>query len=388
MPDLTPERVLLLTDRYPPQAGGLARASQRLAQHAAANGAAVHVLLLRGDGPPGSVDSAREGDLWVHRLGAERGAADAGQQAAFVIEWLHARERFDLLHGQYASTGGFLAAYHARLMGIAGYVSLRGNDLDRDVYEPGRFAQLTWALQHAHAVGAVSTALARSAGQLAGRTDVRFTPNSVDGELFHPTRPDAAFRERLGLGEGPVVGFVGELRHKKGAQFVLDAFRHVASAHPVQLVIAGTIRTEERLLLERFLEDEPDLAPRVRLCSYLHAPEELNALYNSLDVLLSPSLWEGMPNAVLEAMACGRPVLASDAGGIPDLLIPGETGWMLPRTELHHLGEALREVLDLPEAARAAIGLRAREHVLRRFPPERERRELAEAYAAALSSAR
>lgn len=379
-----PRRVLLLTERFPPQPGGLARSSRRLALHAAASGAAVHVLHLRAEGPPGSLLSVPEDGIWVHRLGGARTTAESGQQAAQVLAWLHEREGFDLLHGQYASTAGFLAAYQGRLLGIASYVSLRGNDLDRDVYDPARFPALEWALRHAGAVGAVSRALASGAARLAGRADARFTPNSVDAGVFCPGAPDAALRASLGLGEGPVLGFAGELRHKKGAGFLLEAFRQAAGESGAQLLVAGPIRAEERRLLDQLLEQEPELAERVHLCPYVEEPVELARLYRLMDLAVCPSLWEGMPNFVLEAMACGRPVLASDAGGIPDVITHGETGWLLSRHQLHRLGEAAREALGLSPEERAAVGERARAHVVREFPPERERRELLDGYRAAL----
>jgi glycosyltransferase involved in cell wall biosynthesis len=311
-----------------------------------------------------------------------------GQGAAQAIAWLHEQAPFDLIHGQYGSTGGCLAAYQARCLGVAGYVSLRGNDLDRDVYDPARFPQLLWALQHAGAVGGVTRALVAQARALSGRDDVRYTPNSVDGALFHPRPSNPALRERLGLDEGAVIGFAGELRHKKGAAFLLEGFRRVVAALGAQLVIVGTVRTEERRLLDQFIQDEPEAADRLHLVPYVQEPAELVDYYALMDLVVCASLWEGMPNCVLEAMACARPVLGSDAGGLPELITPGETGWLLSRHRLHHLGEALREVLSLPLEERAATGARAREFVLQTFPPERERHELAEAYRAAMSHAK
>jgi glycosyltransferase involved in cell wall biosynthesis len=382
VPEL-PRSVLLLTDRYPPHPGGLSRASQRLARHAA-EFAHVHVLVLRDELAPPGVLSSEEGSITVHRLGGLRNAIEAGQAAAQAIDWLHARHPFELLHGQYGSTGGFLAAYHARRLGAAGYVSLRGNDLDRDLYDPTRAAHLIWALQHAHAVGAVSKALARDAEALSARP-VRYTPNSVDGEVF-ASRPRQTARAAMELEAGPVIGFVGELRYKKGAPFILDAFRTLPTELGAQLLLVGVIRAEERKLLELFQTEEPELAGRVHIRSYLDTPEALCDAYAAMDLVLSPSLWEGMPNAVLEAMACERPVLASDAGGIPDLITPGKTGWLISRHELHRLGEALAEVLSLPEAEREAVGATGSIYVREHFPPEREKRELREAYASCLAA--
>lgn len=380
----SPRSVLLLTDRYPPQPGGLARASGRLARHAAAAGARAHVLVLRDDLPEGALAFSEEEGVFVHRLGAPWGAVEWGQTAAQAIDWLHREYGFDLLHGQYGSTGGFLAAYHARRLGIASHVSLRGNDLDRDLHDPSRAPYLIWALQNAGAVGAVSRALARDGEALSGRR-VRYTPNSVDTKLFAPCDPAAA-KQSFGLESGPVVGFVGELRRKKGAQFILEAFRSLPREWGAQLFLVGVIRSEERKQLELFLAEEPELAPRVKVEPYLDHGPDLRRAYGAMDVLLSPSLWEGMPNAVLEAMACAAPVLASDAGGIPDLIIPGETGWIIGRHELHRLGEALREVLELPEAVRRAVGAAARTRVESEFSPGREARELWSAYAAAMAA--
>jgi glycosyltransferase involved in cell wall biosynthesis len=378
-----PGSLLLITDRYPPHPGGLARSSQRLARHAAAAGIRAAVLVLRAEGPPGGLASVDEERLAVHRLGVLEDPAAHGQAAAQVLDWLQAEERFDLLHGQYGSSGGFLAAYHARRFGIASYVSLRGNDVDRDVYDPARAGALASALRHAGAVGAVSRALVRDARAFSGREEVRYTPNSVDGAVFAPG-DGAALRAELGLGAAPVVGFCGELRAKKGAAFLLDAFEALPEALGAHLLLVGTLRPDERRLVDSLRGVRPDLGERIHVRPYTQDPAALRDAYAAMDVVASPSLWEGMPNAVLEAMACGRPVLASDAGGLPDLVVPGETGWVVSRHQLHRLGEALAEVLAVPPGEREALGRRGRDHVLREFPPERESRELLAGYAAAL----
>jgi len=79
-----------------------------------------------------------------------------------------------------------------------------------------------------------------------------------------------------------------------------------------------------------------------------------------------------MPNALLEAMACERVVLASDAGGIGEVVNHGETGFIVKRAELHRLGEAALELLDLQPDERARIGAAARAHAIAAHAPERE----------------
>ncbi len=400
-----PRSVLLITDRYPPHVGGLARASARLAAHASAAGIRTEVLVLRGEGASGASRSRREGNVLVHRLGQSRSPVELGETTALVLDWLHHRTGYELFHGQYAGTGGFFAVHTARLFGAASYVSLRGNDLERDVYDPSRFAQVEWTLRHAGAIGGVSRSLVRQAEALTGRRDIRFTPNSVDTDLFRPRdgdllqpvpspenaqggQPEEAADSAAihpALPGRPRLGFIGELRGKKGAAYLLDAFRAVAGHTEASLVLVGAIRPEIQPLLTELREDEPALDARIRHVPYVHDPAALCMLYCELDLVLSPSLREGMPNSVLEALACARPVLASDAGALPDLIRQGETGWILSRHELHRLGEAAREILELPVAARSAVGVRGRDWVRTHFSPERERRELLDGYALALA---
>ncbi|HOS94810.1 MAG TPA: glycosyltransferase family 4 protein, partial [Armatimonadota bacterium] len=175
-----------------------------------------------------------------------------------------------------------------------------------------------------------------------------------------------------------------ELRFKKGLHIALDAFRRLSEQRPAQLLLVGGARKPERQLLRNFLEAHPSLRPHVRLVEAIVDPEEMVRHYSLLDVLLCPSLWEGMPNAVLEAMACGCCVVASDAGGLKDLIRHGETGALMVRDELSHLAELLAELLDAGPGARAEMGARARHFVTREHSPEIEAERTVDLYRAAL----
>ena len=83
--------------------------------------------------------------------------------------------------------------------------------------------------------------------------------------------------------------------------------------------------------------------------------------------MLFPSLWEGMPNALLEAMSCGRLVLASDAGGIPEVISHGHDGMILPCHELHRLPAAVVELLTADAGVKRNLSENARNTVLQRF---------------------
>ena len=84
----------------------------------------------------------------------------------------------------------------------------------------------------------------------------------------------------------------------------------------------------------------------------------MNAHLQACDVYLQPSLWDGMPNALLEAMAAGCGCIASDAGGIPEIITPGVDGIIVPRWQLHRLGEAVLEWLQADPKYRRGCGAR------------------------------
>ena len=350
----------------------------RLARGLAARGLVVHVLHVNADTTPGAVQSAREGDLVVHRLGAiPDDPATALQLADHLISHLHERINFTHFHGHYLYPGGYLAAFYARLLGVKSAVSIRGNDVDRGMFDAQQLPFIEWTLKNATTVAAVSRALALKAGALAGRDDVQFTPNSVDTEVFAPQKRDKVLLAEINYHGEALLGFVGELRAKKGTHFVLDAFRTVHAARPAKLLLIGSMRGADRMLLRLFLRENPTLRPDIHVIPYTADRALLSRYYNLLDLVLSPSLWDGMPNSVLEAMACGRVVLASDAGGIRDVITHGENGYLLGLHELERLGEGCLELLD---ADTKAIGPAARAYMLANFTPEAEMERLLALY--------
>ena len=371
-------RIHFLTDRFPPQIGGVAVSSARLARGLAARGHVVHVVSLGAEVESGSVQSESADGVVIHRLGALEEPDLALQLADRVIAHLHERVRFELFHGHGVTPAGYLAAYFARRFGAASYVSARGNDVDRGMFAPAQMPFVLWALEHADAVGCVSRELAEKVRALSRREDAAYTPNSVDTTLFRPKTPDPALREPFG--DVPLLGFVGELRFKKGTHFLLDAFRTVRAARPAKLLLIGGLRGEDRSFLRHYLRQYPDLRPDIHVIDYLHDREQLVEYYNLLDLVLIPSLWDGMPNSLLEAMACGRVTVAGDAGGIRDVVRHGERGFLVGIHELHRLGEGCLEVLAAGEKLRQEIGERARRYVETHHAPEKELDMLEMAY--------
>jgi len=362
-------RVLLLAERYRPQPGGVAVAAERNARNLAPALERLEVLHLVDHLPPGASETRQEEGFLVHSLGRAAREEDSLGLLEMAALGLARRMEAQILHGFYARSAGFVATLAARQMGVPSVVSLRGNDLDRGVFE--RTGMLHWTLAHSDRILVVSRALGLKVAAFASRQDAVFTPNSVDGNLFRPVcaAPD--------LGPEQVVLFSGEMRFKKGLLPLLDAAARLAPK-PVRLVLAGGVRREAREAFRVFRQAHPEA--RVFERPHTGNPEELAALYCRADLVVLPALWEGMPNALLEAMACARPVLATAVGGIRDLVVDSTTGWLFPPEELHLLDQHILRALAEPSSAREALGRAAREHVLADFTPQAERDRLLDVY--------
>jgi starch synthase (maltosyl-transferring) len=174
-------------------------------------------------------------------------------------------------------------------------------------------------------------------------------------------------RQSLGVPEGACMAlFVGRLNVQKGLPTLLDAAAKVIATRPDwHLVLAGD--GPEGTWLASRLASEPDLVARVHpLGLRADVPELLKAA----DVLVLPSLWEGMPNAVLEAMAAGRAVVATAVEGTEELVVPHVTGWLVPPGDANALADALLNAAADPDSLRR-LGQAARTRVENEFSPAR-----------------
>ncbi len=370
-------QILFLAERFPPDIGGVAGSAARIARSLAILGHAVHVVTLTRDLRAGSVDRQTPGErLWLYRLGQSKNLDFSLQQALTFLEFLHAQQGFDVVWGHYVQTAGFLAAWLGRRLRLPSILALRGNDFDRQLFPPGDLARLQWCLTHATRLVAVSADLAGKVRCLVDR-EPTVLPNAVDTELFRPGPRPMDLARSLGLPEGEVVlGFSGELRAKKGLPFLLDALAAVRRQRPARLLVIGAVRGNDQGELERACVGL-GLEGAVHITGHLAEPAEVARHLLLCDLFLLPSLWEGMPNGLLEAMGCGVPVLASDAGGIPEVLTDGVNGVIVPRTHLHLLGRQALAVLALPEGRRREMAHAARATVLGRHSLTTEREHLA-----------
>jgi glycosyltransferase involved in cell wall biosynthesis len=327
--------------------GGAENHLLALLTHADRSAFEFEVAVLRGEGE--LVDVFRQADIAVHLLGA-RSRVDP-----FALQRLTSllRDgRFDILHSHL-----FRADIFAGLaVGQSGdraplLVSTRHND-DRFFLNP--FVGLVH-----YAVSARQDLIIAISDHIARFTVARGVryPSRVR-RVYHGIEPPVTRsleregrRIRQDLGIGPdafLVGNVGRLAVQKGQRHLIGAMplllERVPNAHAV---IAGAGDLEEYL---RDLALEVGVADRVHV---LGPRRDVPELMHAMDVFVMPSIWEGFGLVLLESMAAGRPIVASRVATIPEVVLDGETGLLVPVGDPVALAEALAQLAHDPDAARA-----------------------------------
>lgn len=250
---------------------------------------------------------------------------------------------FDVIDGHYLYPDGVAVAAAARRLGKPFVLTARGSDVTELALYPRQRRMIIDAVIKSDAVICVAQALKDDLVRLGAPAEkIRVLRNGVDLDLFQPADRAAARREIQT--HGPVIASVGSLIDRKGHDI---AIRALALLPDVTLLIAGEGEQEAGL---KSLAAEIGVAARVRFLGQLRH-EALNDIYNAADALVLASTREGWPNVLLEAMACGTPAIAADAGGAREVIRDGAAGRIIDERTPDAVAAAVREVLAATDRA-------------------------------------
>lgn len=224
-----------------------------------------------------------------------------------------------------------------------------------------------YSIRAADTVVAVSQDLEQFAVDARGSTEnIHFVPNAIDSEVdLKRDQGGEAVREKLGVkADELLIGVFARLSPEKGHRFLLRALAaERENLPPFKVVIAG--RGPERESIER-LRDELGLAEQVLFAGYTRYMRDY---FEAIDLLVLPSLLEGLPNVILEAAVMGVPAMACDVGAVRFVIEDGVNGWVLEPGSVDSLRKKLRTALSDKER-RQQVAKEASERVFPRFAPD------------------
>ena len=208
-----------------------------------------------------------------------------------------------------------------------------------DVYLPGRFIRITSKpiLQNANAVLALTEDMREKMAKVTDR-EIFVVPNGINLNQF--TERSLTIVKENGVKK---ILFIGRLHPVKGVKYLIRAMERVLKEIPeAKLILVGD--GKEREMLET-LSKQLSINNSVQFVGIV-PHEKVHTFLQQADVFVLPSISEGFPNVILEAMACGLPVIATRVGGIPDIIIDGTNGYLVEVKDAHAIAERILLLLQ------------------------------------------
>jgi teichuronic acid biosynthesis glycosyltransferase TuaC len=252
---------------------------------------------------------------------------------------------FDVIHSHFLRLHGFIGSALKKSFRKPLVVSAYGGDAYSLPFTDSFNRKLAVSvIRGADRLIAVSRTVAQNLYRLGAEEEkVRIIPTGFDSRLFQPTGKEEA-RISLGLPvEKQILLTVANLVPQKGHTYLLDSLKKITGSRSnFVLVIVGGGELERDL---RQKTADLGLGDAV-IFAGPRPHEEIATWINACDLFVLPSVSEGSPTVLTEVMACGKPIVATNVGGIPDILKDGDTGYLVPPREVDDLADAVLRALD------------------------------------------
>lgn len=278
-------------------------------------------------------------------------------------------QRPDVVHAHWWFPNGLAGTWVARLTHRPLVTTMHGTDVRLARSVPVARPGFRHVLRSSAAATAVSRWLAAEANAIVAAPRVQVAPMPVATDVFSPAGTRTADR----------LLFVGRLTKQKGVDTLLRALALTRSRPSLDIVGEG----DEGPVL-RALAGELGVTDRLRWQG-VQTPRQLAELYRQVAAVVVPSVDEGLGLVAVEAQLCEAPVIASDSGGLPDVVQHERTGLLVPPSDPAALAAAIDRLLGSPAEA-GALGGAGRLHALATFAPESVARRYADIYRNAIAS--
>ncbi|KRW82222.1 hypothetical protein AQ621_11455 [Marinobacter sp. P4B1] len=360
-------RVFFITRKFPPTLSGMSTYAFNMCRQMVARSVDLRVAVQYrpdhlgaqgyGDGPPISLPGAEVAGIpQINEI--ERGdfEADIDVLVATAID-AFARRPFDVVHAQYGYPCGVAAVLAARAVGVPAVVSMQGGDghwfgtcCDQHA------AVLEWLLASSSIVLFPTESFrARVEGRAGSPTQGRVLPGAVDTALFRPNEEKRReWRERLGMKNNALgVLYHGRLDDRKGVRELIEGFAGLDDSvcHRAVLAVAGAGPDADAL----FALAKECLAPGQYVWLGQLPYEDIPGFLAAGDIFCSPTYQEGFSNTLVEAAACGLPLVTTDTVGVRDVFRHEQNAYLVPVAKASAVTEALDRMLrDSAQRARLA----------------------------------
>lgn len=337
--------ILWLTENYPPQRGGMAQSCDRIVDQLRKLGYTINVLHFTNRSTPFQVTQQRNG--WYAVVPFEDSEAHT-----LNVTWEFIRQKSI---SAMVCFGGYLpmlaAPVFSKWLSVPLLTLVRGNDFDSAVFTPRKRDMMRDVLEASRVVSVVSKDKVEKIKKLYPHVNVHYIPNGIDIETWNPTPSEIVFAERWRKEKSEhkvCIGLFGQLKAKKGVRFLFDALRQTEVLERVHFLMIGEVTEETGQLIDshEFTITSFPFLDRYELLKY----------YLCCDGIAIPSFYDGMPNVLLEAGALGIPVIASNTGGMKDIITDWQNGMVFTPGDASTCRKSFFDFVNLSGDSRAALG--------------------------------
>lgn len=252
------------------------------------------------------------------------------------------KNRIDVIIAPFAYPDGIASVIVGQMLGVPVVIKLHGGDMNVGARIPQIGRWVRWGFERVDRIAAVSVPLAQAANEFGVPwSKIAVVEDGVDSTLFR-IRDRAEAKREVGLPtDRRHIVYVGRLERRKGVYELMEAFEALMAQVPdVDLVLVGD--GEDTPACKAWADK---VGSRVILTG-VKGMDEVAPYYAAADVATLPSHAEGTPNCIIEALACGRPVVASAVGGIPDMIHNRGMGELVPARDVQALTRAFVASLE------------------------------------------
>jgi len=326
-------KIAIIISLFPPnKPGGTEIATYNLAKYLAKRGHEIYVITSYDERyylPPGLPKIYKENGFYVHRISRSK-IRIIGVFSFYVKIFLKIRTiKPDIVQVQSIDIG-ISAWLIKKILTIPYVVWGRGSD----VYQLNRFGRIRskLILKNADAILALTENMRITLKNICN-TEIYIVPNGIDLEEYNG---GTLFPDRK-TGTKNIL-FVGTLRLVKGVQYLITSMKKIHEEMPdARLILVGDGEERERLAA---LSLQLGIQKHVQFIGIV-PQEKVKTFMQQADVFVLPSLSEGFPNVIIEAMACGLPIIASRVGGIPDILTNDTNGYLVEAKDTHDMANKI-----------------------------------------------
>jgi len=368
----SPRKLCIVTPEFPPeQWGGLARTVQRVSYHAKRAGLDVYVARFTVEEVPfipldenNNID--RRDGITIHSIRLARETSISNVRALWEcphnvtlqmmyqsLELLYERHRFAIFHSFFLYPVGYISGLISKRFLVPHVATLVGNDVNRYFFSPEKVALCKSGLENADIVVGLSRNLIALANALSPVVDkARVIYNSVELPSVYWQKDPAPHQF--------VIGCAGIFKYAKGLPYLLKALALIKDKVDIRLELAGEMRDSEKESFNIMMEatQTKDLIKTIGVLSH----DSLTEWLMTLDAFVLPSVTEGCPNVLMEAMAAGLPVVAASTGAVDDLIEDGLSGIIAPKADSLALANAILTIVRNADMA-CNMGANARRRI-------------------------